>query len=119
MSKTIETGKQGEDQATSFLQNRGYEILARNWRYKHLEIDIIARDTNELVIIEVKSRSTDRYGSPEHFVTKEKQRKLIKAAHAYITEKELEMEVRFDIVSITRAGNKTEHIKNAFYAGLG
>jgi len=116
--KTIETGKNGEEQAAAFLKTQGYQILALNWRVKHLEVDIIAQDANELVMVEVKTRASDLFGSPESFVTKEKQRKLIKAAHEYILQHHLDLEVRFDIVSVITSGNKVHHIKNAFYPGL-
>ena len=119
MPKTIEIGKKGEEQAANFLKSIGYQILALNWRFKHLEVDIVAQDGNELVIIEVKTRATDFFGTPESFVDKGKQSKLIKAAHEYITSNNLDLEVRFDIVSIITSTNKVHHIKNAFYASLG
>ena len=61
--KTIETGKNGEEQALVFLKNAGYSILHCNWRFKHLEIDIVAQHNNELIIVEVKTRATDFFGS--------------------------------------------------------
>jgi putative endonuclease len=118
MPKTIETGKQGEEQAAAFLKQAGYTILELNWRYKHLEIDIIAQQGNELIIVEVKTRQSDTFGAPESFVTKDKQQKLIKAAHEYIIQNNLELDCRFDIVSVITSTNKVYHIENAFYAGL-
>ena len=118
MSKTIETGKNGEEQAIVFLKKAGYQVLASNWRFKHLEVDIIAQDKKELVIIEVKTRQNDVFGTPESFVNKDKQRKLIKAAHEYIMQNNIDLEVRFDIVSVVTSTNKVYHIKNAFYVGL-
>ncbi len=118
MPKTIEIGKNGEEQAVSFLKNLGYQILALNWRFKHLEIDIIAQDGKELVIAEVKTRASDFFGTPESFVDKGKQNKLIKAAHEYIIQNNIDLEVRFDIVSVTTSTKKVHHIKNAFYVGL-
>src|ERR1700758_2766015 len=100
MSKTMETGKTGEEQAAAFLKEMGYTVLDTNWRYKHLEIDIIARDKKELVIAEVKTRANDVFGTPESFVTKDKQLKLIKAAHEYIIQNNIELDVRFDIISV-------------------
>lgn len=119
VAKTIETGKNGEEQAAAFLKNAGYTILHQNWRFKHLEIDIVAQNGNELIIVEVKTRATDFFGTPESFVNKEKQRKLLKAAHGYIVTFNLDVEVRFDIVAIVTKTNKVYHIQNAFYAGLG
>ena len=119
MSKTIEIGKNGEEQAAEFLEKLGYQILALNWRVKHLEVDIVAQDGKELVIVEVKTRATDFFGTPESFVDKDKQRKLIKAAHEYIFQYNVDLEVRFDIISVITSTKKVYHIKNAFYAGLG
>jgi putative endonuclease len=116
--KTIEIGKNGEEQAVSFLKTLGYQILALNWRVKHLEVDIIAQDGKELVIAEVKTRASDFFGTPESFVNKEKQGKLIRAAHEYIIQNNIDLEVRFDIVSVTTSTKQVHHIKNAFYVGL-
>ena len=116
--KTIEIGKNGEEQAAEFFKNLGYQILALNWRVKHLEVDIIAQDGKELVIAEVKTRASDFFGTPESFVNKDKQGKLIRAAHEYIIQNNLNLEVRFDIVSVITSTKKVYHIKNAFYAGL-
>lgn len=118
MPKTIETGKNGEEQAAVFLKTLGYQILAVNWRVKHLEVDIVAQDGNELVMVEVKTRASDLFGTPESFVNRDKQRKLIKAAHEYILQHHIDLEVRFDIISVITATNKVYHIQNAFYAGL-
>ena len=118
VSKTIEIGKNGEEQAAEFLEKLGYQILALNWRVKHLEVDIIAQDAKELVMVEVKTRATDFFGTPESFVNKDKQSKLIKAAHEYIIQYNVDLEVRFDIVSVITSNKKVHHIKNAFYAGL-
>lgn len=118
MPKTIETGKQGENQAVAFLKKAGYTVLATNWRYKHLEIDIIAQDKKELVIAEVKTRASNVFGTPESFVTKDKQLKLIKAAHEYVIQNNVELDVRFDIISVITSTNQVQHIPNAFYAGL-
>ncbi len=119
MPKTIETGKAGEEQAAAFLKEAGYTVLATNWRYKHLEIDIIAQQGNELIIAEVKTRQNDAFGTPESFVTKDKQQKLIKAAHEYILQNNIELDCRFDIISVITSTKKVYHIPNAFYAGLG
>jgi len=116
--KTIEIGKNGEEQAAEFLKTLGYQVLALNWRVKHLEVDIIAQDGKELVIAEVKTRASDFFGTPESFVNKEKQRKLIRAAHEYIIQNNIDLEVRFDIVSVTTSTKKVHHIKNAFYVSL-
>ena len=109
-------GKLGEELAVNHLTGKGYEILERNWRNRHKEIDIIAKDGKELVIVEVKTRQTDEYGEPDIAVTKKKQRMLIAAANAYILNKGLDIETRFDIISIIfRDGEPViEHIEDAF-----
>ena len=120
-------GKTGEDQAVRFLESKGYTILERNWHSSHREIDIIALDGNWLVIVEVKTRSSRDYQSPWEAVTEEKQRLLIKAAHHYVCLKNIDLPVRFDIVSLVKGGPLPEgavkqgewvieHIEDAFLA---
>ena len=109
-------GKLGEELAVNYLIGKGYEILERNWRNIHKEIDIVAKDGQYLVIVEVKTRQTDEYGDPDIAVTRKKQRMLISAANSYIFRNHLEMETRFDIISIIfRNGEPViEHIEDAF-----
>lgn len=109
-------GKLGEELAVRYLTGKGYNILERNWRNIHKEIDIIAMDGEELVIVEVKTRQTDEYGDPDIAVTKKKQRMLIAAANAYISRNNLDVETRFDIISIVfKEGEPIiEHIEDAF-----
>ena len=111
-----ELGKLGEDIAVQYLTNKGYEILERNWRNIHKEIDIVAKDGEELVIVEVKTRQSDEHGEPDMSVTKRKQRMLIAAANAYISRFNMDVETRFDIVSIIyRDGEPViDHIEDAF-----
>jgi putative endonuclease len=111
-------GRHGEDLAAEFLLKEGYEILERNWHFKHNEVDILAKDHDTLVVIEVKTRSGNSYGEPYTAVDFRKQRFLIYAAERYIYAQNLDLEVRFDIVSIIidRRGNITlEHVKEAFH----
>ena len=116
MAHHIDFGKQGEEFATQYLIDKGYEILERNWRNRHKEIDIIAKDGKELVIVEVKTRQTDEYGNPDVAVTLQKQRLLIYAANAYLFRNNLDVETRFDIISIVFKEWKPviEHIEDAF-----
>lgn len=116
MASHNEIGKKGEKLAAEFLSRSGYKIIAYNWRYRHKEVDIIARDGNYLVIVEVKLRSTDYFGDPSEFVTKKKQRFLIEAAEAYLNTIAEEPEVRFDIISIIAGskGYQFDHITDAF-----
>lgn len=120
MPNNIELGNEGEEIASAYLVKKGFSILAKNWRFKHLEIDIIATINSTLVIVEVKLRSSDFFGNPEDFVTRGKQKKLIKAADFYIKENNINWETRFDIIAITRTQNavKVEHFEGAFYPGL-
>ncbi len=113
-------GKKGEDIATWYLAELGYTILERNWRHEKDEIDIIAVDGKTLVIVEVKTRSTDFFGEPEEAVNRKKQKYLVRATQAYMELNPVELEVRYDIISIVIQKNieKVRHIKDAFYPTL-
>jgi len=119
MADHNETGKNGETIAVKYLQDKGYRILEQNWHNHHQEIDIIAANGNELVIVEVKCRTGKPLVEPYVAVNRNKQNQLIKAANAYIQRKNINMETRFDIISIT-LGNEisVDHIENAFYPGV-
>ena len=116
MADHNETGKQGESIAVEYLQNKGYLIIGQNWHNHHQEIDIIATKGNELVIVEVKCRTGTPLTEPYAAVNRNKQNLLIKAANAFIQQKNINMETRFDIISITLGKEvKIDHIENAFY----
>lgn len=117
MAEHNSRGKEGERLASLYLEEKGYVILERNWRFGKEEIDLIARKENTLVVIEVKCRSGNFFGQPEEFVNRKKQKHLIKAADAYIQKKELDVEVRFDVIGIilTGKGHHINHIENAFH----
>lgn len=117
MAKHIDLGKKGETLARKFLEEKGYEILETNWRHEKDEIDIVAKDDNELVIVEVKTRSTDFFGEPEESVGPQKEGFLIRATEAYLEVNELNIDTRFDIISIilNSKEQKIEHIIDAFY----
>jgi len=110
-------GKKGEEIAQQHLVSHGYKIIATNWLFNHKEIDIIAREGEILVFVEVKTRTENYWGNPEEFVSKKKQKLLISAAESYINEINFVGESRFDIISIllTRDETNIEHIKEAFY----
>jgi putative endonuclease len=120
MAEKHELGHSGEQLAAGFLKEKGYKILETNWRQGPLEVDIIALKENVLVIAEVKTRSTNFFGEPEEFVTRQKQKNLIRAANIYIIDKNLDVEARFDIISILSKGSvlKIYHIEDAFYPTL-
>ncbi len=117
MSKAKELGNKGEEIAVAHLKSIGYEILHVNWFSQHLELDIVARDGNELVIVEVKTRGSDSYEHPSEAVSNKKIRFLVNAAEAYIQENNINLDTRFDVISIVFMGGKfdLEHFINAFY----
>lgn len=121
MIEPHELGKIGEDLAVAYLQDKGYQILERNWRSGHKEIDIIAlNDDDVLIIVEVKTRKSDDFGEPDIAVGITKQRMLIWAADAYVRYRNLDVDVRFDIISIviSDAEPEIEHIEDAFISPL-
>ena len=111
-----ELGQFGERLAERHLIEKGFEIVDRNYRSGKLEIDLIAIHSNRLVVIEVKTRHTAEIGEPWMAVTRQKQRQIIKAANSYIHSREIDLETRFDIVSIVHNSYRTfiEHIEDAF-----
>ena len=100
MATHNETGKDAEDMAENFLIEKGFEILHRNWRHAHFEIDIIAKKNNLLHIIEVKSRNSWLAVHPEESVTKKKFKCLLNAADEYLFRHPEYRHVQFDILSI-------------------
>lgn len=110
-------GKKGEELAALFLEKLGYQIIAVNWHEKKFEIDIIAQDQNQLVFVEVKTRATDYFGSPVEAVTPAKQKHLVEGANYYLETNEIDLDCRFDVVSIIKNNieQKVELIKDAFY----
>lgn len=112
-----ELGVLGEEIATNYLLKKHYKILDRNWRWKKKELDIIAFDKEYLVFIEVKTRKFGSLENPKDAVTRKKQNFIIEGANAYIESKQLENEVRLDIISviIKNKENIIEHIEDAFY----
>jgi putative endonuclease len=117
MNSTREIGAKAEDIAVDFLLKNGYEILERNWFSNHHEIDIIAKKNKIVIFTEVKSRATNFIQEPFLAVNRNKQQSLILAANAYIRNKNIDDEVRFDIISIVLSKNQPdiEHIENAFF----
>ncbi len=117
MAQHNDLGKQGEEMARQYLEKNGYTILETNWQYGHAEIDIIAQKNNIVAVIEVKTRTSDHYGKPEAFVSKKKIKLLGAAINHYIEQKKLDVEIRFDIISIIKNQytENLEHLKDAFY----
>lgn len=100
MSDKIKTGDKGEILAADFLRKKGFEIVARNYRYRHSEIDIIARKENWTIFVEVKTRSYSYYGHPEEFVDAQQARRIFEAAEEFIYSTNWLGHIRFDIVSV-------------------
>ena len=113
----IALGKLGEQLAREYLQQRGYTILEQNWRFGRLEVDVIALFASFLVIIEVKTRSSSDFGYPDEAVGHRKIDFLAEAAAAYQEEKDLDLETRFDIISIVMRGDEPKifHLIEAFH----
>jgi len=117
MSNNIEIGKEGENAAIEYLKAKSYKILHTNWRFRHLELDIVAQINKTVAFIEVKSRTGTYFQQPFQAVNKKKQQFIIEAANAYIEKYNIDFEARFDIVSIVIENGipKIDHIEDAFY----
>ncbi len=117
MAEHNDTGKKGEEIAADYLKSKGYKILDTNWRKGPLELDIVASIGNQIVVAEVKTRHSTFAGEPETAVNRDKQRKLVRAANAYVQFRNISEEVRFDIISILISGENVtiHHIEDAFY----
>lgn len=110
-------GAVGEELAAEFLQKNGYLILERNYRFERGEIDLVAKDGDELVFVEVKARHSLSYGPPEDAITPAKERQVRAVAEGYLFEKHIDVQpCRFDVIAISYAQGKADirHIKNAF-----
>jgi putative endonuclease len=102
MTRHIDFGKKGEDQAAEWLTQKGYETLHRNWRYGRYEVDIIARLGQVLHFIEVKSRHRSAYGPPEESINRKKIRNMMQAALAWRHRFSIPYSrVQFDVLAIT------------------
>ena len=117
MAEHNELGKIGEELAVEFLRKNGYEILETNWTFQKAEIDIIAQKENTLAVVEVKTRSSLEFGLPQDFVKPKKIQLLVKAINEYVVSKDLDFEVRFDIIAVHKEDKSfaIEHLKDAFY----
>ena len=116
MAEHIEKGKKSEEIAAEYLKKNGYEILYTNFRYKQKEIDIISKKDNILVIVEVKTRSFWSDERPGDIVKSGKQHYLIEATEAYMMKRDIDLEVRFDVIFIVYKHEEIliEHIEDAF-----
>lgn len=115
MSKTQAIGQLGEEQAAKYLLQQGYQMLDRNFRVRSGELDIIAKQRDTIVFVEVKTRSSDLYMTAREAVTKAKQTKIRNAARAYLACNTLSYRnVRFDVIEYYTKNNQIEHFVDAF-----
>lgn len=116
MARHNDFGKEGERLAQRYLIEHNYEIIHTDWRVGHYDIDIIARDGQEIVFVEVKTRSSNAFGEPEAWVDGRKQRSYIRLANKFVLEHQIHDEVRFDIISVVMnaAGHHIHHFIRAF-----
>ncbi|MDR2119786.1 MAG: YraN family protein [Tannerella sp.] len=113
------TGKTGEETACSYLKTCGYKILHTNWRFLRYELDIVATDGKDLVVVEVKTRSVDYLVAPEQSIGRQKIKRIACAAEAYLYRYKTDMPVRFDVICLVRdkdAYTVECHIEDAFFA---
>jgi len=112
-------GKLAEELAEQFLVQKNYKILAKNYRYQKAEIDIIAEFENQIIIVEVKARKTDAFMLPQEAINKKKIRLIISAANDFLEQNNINLETRFDVISVlpNETGKlEINHIENAFEA---
>lgn len=114
MSERAETGRRAEDLAAAFLAAKGFEIVERNFRAKAGEIDVVARDGDEMVFVEVRARSGRGYGGAAASVDAGKRRRVIRAARVWLAARGWEGPCRFDVVAFD--AGRLEHIPAAFTA---
>ncbi len=109
MARHNQTGRDGEQLAIPYLAERGYNILHKNWRHGNWEVDIIASKNKRLHIIEVKTRTSDRFGYPEENMDKKKMQTLINAAEEFMYQNPGWLQLQFDILAITIIQNEVEY----------
>lgn len=117
MAAHNELGKEGEEEAATYLESHGYTILHRNWRSGRFELDIVAEKNKELIVIEVKTRRNNEYGLPEEAVTPRKIRHIVSSTDSYLKRYAIDLPVRFDIITVvgTQPPFLIEHIEEAFF----
>ena len=121
MAEHNELGKQGEQVASDYLREKGYKIIARNWRFKHKEVDIIAIHDDYLVVIEVKTRTSSGWEHPRESITPVKIRFLVHATEAFVQQHNIDRKIRFDVVTVMPIPDENnqweiDHIEDAFTA---
>lgn len=107
------TGEIAERKVTDYLEGSGFQIIARNWRRPHCEIDIIARKSGKVHFVEVKYRSKAEYGSGFDYVHRPKQQRLIRAAESWCVESGWEDDYQIDVASVSGRGFQIDYLENA------
>ncbi|MES9971482.1 MAG: YraN family protein [Candidatus Thiodiazotropha sp.] len=114
IAKHLEYGQEAEQQALDFLESKGLRLQERNFRCKTGEIDLVMRDAEALVFVEVRFRQSNDYGRALETVTAAKQRKLLNTANRYLQMKRIDSACRFDVIALNGSGSTPiEWIKNA------
>ncbi len=118
MAKHNQLGKLGEMEACAYLERKGYLIREKNWYSSHRELDIVAEFDGWLVVVEVKTRTGDTWEPPEKAIDQQKIRRIVQAAHHYVRQHQIDLPVRFDVVTVVSNPESTaiEHIEDAFLA---
>jgi len=114
MSDNKSKGALGESLAETYLVKKGFQFAKKNYRYKRSEIDLIVRNEQLIVFVEVKYRSSNTFGEPESFVSPNQQVKIIEAADEFIHHLQWQGNIRFDIIAIN-SKNEIEHFEDAFH----
>ena len=117
MAEHNDLGNLAEELAASFLAEKGYKILVKNFRYQRGEIDIIAEFNNQIIIVEVKARGSDIFMEPQEAVTKTKIKSLVMVADFFMKDRNLNQEVRFDIIAVLpdeKGRLQITHLEDAF-----
>jgi len=116
MAEHNELGNLGEERAQAYLSEKGFQIRHCNWYFGKLELDIVAEKDGLLVIVEVKTRSTETFEHPEEAITSQKIRNIVNAANEYIFLNDWQGETRFDVISVIPHGQSfnIDHIEDAF-----
>ena len=117
MAKHNILGREGEDIAAKYLEQKGYAVLDRDWHCGHKDLDLVVIKDNTIVFVEVKTRTGNEWGDPQDFITDRKIRRIVNSADAYLRFNQVDMDVRFDVISIVAEGGeyKIEHIEQAFF----
>ena len=117
MAAHNELGKWGEQVAVEYLQKKGYQIMFRDWKIGHRDLDIIAKKDDVVVILEVRTRRNNRFGDTEMTIDRQKIKNICIASNTFVKRLKIDNDIRFDIIAITGTpdtGYTINHIEDAF-----